>query len=83
MNTIHFHKEGDSVTLNIETELLDHLEEGGRASIAMDKGRLIIRCEKAPRYTLEELIRETDITAMAADKEDVWMTGGPVGRELL
>lgn len=83
MNTIHLRKEGDLVTLNIQPELLDHLEEGGRASIAMDNGQLIAKRETAPRYTLEELIAGADPKALAADDVDIWMTGGPVGKELL
>jgi len=83
MNTINLHKQGYSITLNIQPELLDHLEDGGRASIAMDNGHLSIKRETAPRYTLEELIAATDPEALVAAKADIWMTSGPVGRELL
>lgn len=83
VNTIHLCQVGDSVMLNIQPELIDHLKEGGRASIAMDNGHLTIKRETAPRYTLEELIAATDPEALAAAKADIWMTSGPVGRELL
>lgn len=83
VSTINLQKEGDSVKLNIQSELLDHLEDGGRASIAMDNGHLSIKRETAPRYTLEELIAATDPEALVAAKAEIWMTSGPVGRELL
>lgn len=77
-------KVGGSVMLTIPPAFLDELQlvAGARVEVTIDHGRLIIK-PHAPRYTLEELIAETDPAALAADKEDIWMTGGPVGKELL
>lgn len=83
MKKIHLRKNGDSVTVDIPSELLDHLEDGERTIIAMHNGHLTINRETAPRYTLEELIAATDPEALSAAKADIWMTSGPVGRELL
>lgn len=78
---------GDAVMLTIPRAILDqlNLDDGARVSIEIDveHGRLIVEPRPKPRYTLAELIANTDPEALAAAKADIWMTGGPVGRELL
>lgn len=71
--------------LSIPRAFLDQLklDAGARVEIIIDQGRLIIKPVPPPRYTLDELIASTDPAALAASKKDIWMTGGPVGRELL
>ncbi|QLA80405.1 antitoxin [Acidovorax sp. JMULE5] len=84
MHITNLRKIGDSVMLTIPPAFLDQLKlvAGASVEVTIDHGHLIIK-PHAPRYTLEELIAATDPAALAADKEDIWMTGGPVGKELL
>lgn len=75
--------------LSIPRAFLDQLklDSGACVDITIDHDRLIIKPVSPPRYTLDELIASTDPAALeaikAASKKDIWMTGGPVGRELL
>lgn len=76
---------GDTVMLPIPPEFLSHLhlDAGASVNISLENGRLIIESKAKPRYTLEELIAQTDPAALAAAKADMFMMSGPVGRELL
>ncbi|CAN7259128.1 AbrB/MazE/SpoVT family DNA-binding domain-containing protein [Acidovorax delafieldii] len=85
MYTTHLRNVGGSVMLIIPPEFLKvlHLEVGASVSIAIENGRLIIQPKAPPRYTLDELIAQTDPAALAAAKADMFTMSGPVGRELL
>lgn len=76
---------GSSVMLTFPPEFLKvlHLDAGSSVSIAIENGRLIIQPKAPPRYTLDELISQTDSAALAAAKADMFTMSGPVGRELL
>jgi antitoxin ChpS len=83
--TTYLREVGDSIMLTIPPALLVQLGlgAGSLVSIDIDRDRFSIGSAPPPRYTLEELIAATDPAALAASKKDIWMTGGPVGRELL
>lgn len=85
MYTTHLRDVGGSVMLTIPPEFLKllHLDAGSSVSIAIESGVLIIQPKAPPRYTLDELIIQTDPAALAAAKADVFTMSGPVGRELL
>lgn len=85
MYITHLRKVGGSVMLPIPPGFLNqlHLDAGASVSISVENGCLIIEPKVAPRYTLEELIAQTDPAALAAAKADLFATSGPVGRELL
>lgn len=85
MYTTHLRNVGGSVMLTIPPEFLKvlHLDIGASVNIAIKDGRLIIQSKAPPRYTLDELIAQTDPAALAAAKADMFTMSGPVGRELL
>lgn len=85
VSTTNLRKEGDSVMLTIPPELLDQLrlKVGAPVVVSIEDGRLIIEPKHGPRYTLEELMAMVDPKVLAADKADIWLTSGPLGRELL
>jgi antitoxin ChpS len=85
MHTTHLRNVGGSVMLPIPPEFLKqlHLDANSSVSIAIENGRLIIQPKAPPRYTLDELMAQTDPAALAAAKDDMFTMSGPVGRELL
>lgn len=89
LHITQLHQVGESVMLSIPQSFLDQLklDAGAHVEITIDQRRLIIKPVPLPRYTLDELSASTDPAALAAinaaSKKDIWMTGGPVGRELL
>ena len=85
MYTTHLRDVGGSVMLTIPPELLKvlHLDAGSSVSIAIENSRLIIQSKAPPRYTLDELIAQTDPASLAAAKADMFTMSGPVGKELL
>lgn len=60
-----------------------HLQPGSIVGIAIEKGRLIVEPRKRRKYTLDQLIAESPrrVRRTKADRE--WVTGKPVGRELI
>lgn len=85
MYITHLRNAGGLVMLPIPPGFLNqlHLHAGASVNISIENGRLIIEPKDKPRYTLEELITQTDPAALAAAKADMYMMTGPVGRELL
>jgi antitoxin ChpS len=64
--------------------MLDELgvETDSIVDLAVKNGKLVIVPQKRPRYTLEQLIAQCDPKA-PREKDRSWVSGGPVGRELI
>ena len=52
-------------------------------SAYIDHGRLVVKPQLRPRYTLDELLAECDASAPVSDEDRAWLDSGPVGNELL
>ena len=77
-------KVGGSVMFAIPPAILRtmNLNQGLEVDMAVDSGRLIITAHNRPRYTLEELLNQCDLTA-AIDADRDWLDSTPVGREII
>lgn len=85
MHTTSLRKVGGSVMLAVPPAILDllQLSAGARVGLAVDNGRLVVEPQARPRYTLEELLAQCDVTAASEDEDREWLSGGPAGRELI
>jgi antitoxin ChpS len=65
--------------------LLDllQLEPGAKVGIAVRNGRLVVEPRPRPRYTLDELLAESNPTGRRGRKEQQWASDKAVGRELI
>jgi len=56
---------------------------GTTVSVEIDHGRLVVEPQLRPRYTLDELLAQCDVSAPISDEDHAWLDSGPVGNELL
>jgi antitoxin ChpS len=85
MLTTNLRKVGGSVMLAVPPALLEilGLQAGATVDIAVESGRLVVKPQHRPRYTLEELLAQCDPKAPRSKEEREWLESGPVGRELI
>ena len=85
MNTTNLRKVGGSVMLTVPPALLEMLDlrPGAEVGITVERGHLLVKPFRRPRYTLDQLLAKCDTRATRPRKNREWVTGGPVGRELL
>ena len=85
MHTTNLRKVGGSIMLAVPPALLDllSLRPGVKVGIAIERGRLVVKPQKRPRYTLDELLAQCHPKAKRTKEERDWLTGKPVGDELI
>jgi antitoxin ChpS len=85
VHTTNLRKVGGSVMLAVPPVLLDilNLQPGARVGIAIESGRLVVEPQQRRRYTLDELLAQSDAKAPRTKQEREWLGGKPVGRELI
>jgi antitoxin ChpS len=85
MHTTNLRKVGGSVMLAVPPALLDvlSLRPGVKVGIAIERGRLVVEPRRKPHYTLEELLAQCSSKAMRTREEREWLSGRPVGDELV
>lgn len=85
MHTTVLRRVGGSVMLAVPPAVLDMLDlrAGVTVGVVVDAGRLIVEPQRAPRYTLEELLAQCDPAAGITADERAWLDASPVGGELL
>ena len=85
MHTTHLRKVGGSVMLAVPPALLDilHLRPGAKVGIAVERGRLVVKPQKRPRYTLDELLALCNPKAKSSNEEREWLKDKPIGGELI
>ena len=85
MHTTNLRKVGGSVMLAVPPAILDllHLQVGATVAVAIDGGRLVIEPQTRPRYTLAELLANSDFRRPRSDEDRAWVEAPAVGRELL
>jgi antitoxin ChpS len=85
MHTTNLRKVGGSIMLAVPPALLDvlRLQPGARVGIAIESGRLIVKPQKRPRYTLDELLAQCKPKPPRARADKQWLDSKPVGRELI
>jgi antitoxin ChpS len=60
-----------------------NLKAGAKVGIAVEKGRLIVKPQRKPRYSLEDLLAQCNPKAARSTKDREWLGGKPTGRELI
>lgn len=85
MYTTTMRKVGGSVMLAVPPAFLEqlHIQVGTTVGVLVDGGRLVIEPKPRPRYTLAELLAESDYSQSQAPCEREWVDAPPVGRELI
>ena len=84
-HAVRLRKVGGSVMLAIPKPMLDALDLAPEASVGLtiEAGRLVVDPKKRRRYSLDELLARCKPSARRSHEDHVWVTGGPVGRELI
>jgi antitoxin ChpS len=85
MHRTSLRKVGGSVMLAVPPTILDqlHLKPGSTVGLAVDGERLVMEVLPGPRYTLKELLAESDYSRPMPVEDREWIDAAPVGRELL
>ena len=60
-----------------------NLGAGARVALAVEHGRLVVEPRARPHYTLDELLAQCDATVDAGAEDREWLSGAPVGEELI
>ena len=73
------------VLMPIPDALVDvlHLAEHNRVGITVSHGRMIVEPAQKPRYTLEALLSQCDVSAPASAEECAWGNDNACGQEAL
>ena len=71
--------------LAVPPALLDllQLQPGAKVDIAVDDGRLIVKPQSRPRYSLAKLLAQCDAKAALSKRDKEWVRSKRVGRELI
>ena len=85
MHTTSLRKVGGSVMLAVPPVFLDllHLQAGSKVGLAMADGHLVIEPKPRPRYTMAQLLAESDYSQPQPPEEREWVDAPAVGRELI
>lgn len=60
-----------------------HLQAGTSVGLVIDQGRLVVAPHNRPRYTLDELLENSDYSVEIDARDNDWVNGAAVGGELL
>jgi antitoxin ChpS len=85
MHTTNLRKVGGSVMLAVPPAILDllHLSAGATVGVSVEHGRLVIEPQPRPRFSLAELLAQSDYSAPQPAGEREFVDALPVGREIL
>jgi antitoxin ChpS len=85
MHTTNLRKVGGSVMLAVPPALLDilRLNPGAKVGVTVENGRLVVEPRQRPRYTLDQLLAQCNPKAVRRKQDREWVTGKPVGREII
>lgn len=85
MHTTNLRKVGGSVMLAVPPALLDVLKlaAGARVGLIVENGRLVVEPRAHKRYTLAELLAQSDYSQPPTPDEREWVEAPAAGREPL
>ncbi len=85
MHITNLRKVGGSVMLAVPPALLEllHLKAGASVGVDVDGGRLVIQPSPKPRYTMAQLLAESDYSDGAGELDGEWAGRERVDREWL
>ncbi len=78
-------KVGGSIMLTVPPAFLEqlHLQAGTTVGLAIEHGCLVVNPQPKPRYTLEELLADSDYSQPLSVAEREWVDTPAVGKEIL
>jgi antitoxin ChpS len=84
MHTTNLRKVGGSIMLAVPPVLLNllQLKVGATVAVDVENGRLIVEPKPRPRYTLAELLAESDYSQPMPEERE-WVDAPAVGGELV
>ena len=76
---------GGSVMMTVPKPVLDELglSANTKLEVSVEDGKLVAVPRARPKYTLEELLAQCDLSVPMSDEEREWMDSPPVGREII
>ncbi|WP_075292565.1 AbrB/MazE/SpoVT family DNA-binding domain-containing protein [Pararhizobium arenae] len=76
---------GGSVMMTVPKPVLDELglSANTKLEVTVEDGKLVAVPRSRPKYTLEELLAQCDLSVPMSDEEREWMDSPPVGREII
>lgn len=82
---VRLRRVGGSVMLAIPKPMLEALDLSPDAAVGLSikSGRLVVDPKRRRRYSLDELLAQCKPTARRSRDDIDWITGPPVGRELI
>lgn len=85
MTTAKLRKVGGSVMLPVPPAILNMADLGAGSTVEITlKGKMLeIRATERPRYTLDQLLDESDYSKPRSAEEQEWLDAPPVGREII
>lgn len=85
MHRTNLRKVGGSVMLAVPPALLDILElqAGAEVGIGVEEGRLVVEPRQRRRYTITELLTESEPKRKRSKQEQQWLRDKRKGRELI
>jgi antitoxin ChpS len=85
MHVTNLRKVGGSVMLAVPPAFLDllQLKAGASVGVAIDGGRLVVEVSPRPRYTLAELLAESDYSQAMPKEDRDWLAAPAIGQEIL
>ena len=85
MQTTFLRRVGGSVMLSVPPSLLDilNLSADSEVGLTVVDGQLLVKPVRKKKYTLAELLAESDYSTPLSPEEREWIDAPPVGRELL
>ncbi len=85
MHTTHLRKVGGSTMLAVPPAFLEqlHIQAGTAVGLAVEHGCLVVNPQPKPRYTMAQLLAESDYSQPRSAEEQEWVHAQPVGGELL
>ncbi len=87
MATVTLRSLGGSVVMVVPKKILGlvDLKAGSQVRIGVGKnGRIVIEPRTKPHYTLAELLAKSPRNALKPSRQDrEWLSGGPVGKEVI
>jgi antitoxin ChpS len=85
MHTTNLRKVGGSIMLAVPPVILDllYLHAGATVGLAVEHGRLLVEPTPRPRFSLDELLAQCDVSAEISEEDRAWLESKPVGSALL
>ena len=85
MHMTSLRKVGGSVMLAVPPAILDLLGLGAGAAVGLTvkDGRLVIEPDPRPRYTMADLLAQSDYDDAPGPEDRAWIDAPPAGREIL